>query len=216
TVVDTVSASFGTPLNAGICGIDVLCGASQKALSAPIGLTFLGVSAQALAFMRGRTTPIASFYMNILSYCGYYEKKWFPYSMPASDIMGLRAALENVEADSKIFVRHEKIASACRNALQRAGLTLYLESGFSPTITAFNVPDGLTDTAILDAMVRDHGIMLAGCFDVLAGRVIRIGHMGENANVTDMSETMGALHSVLVNLGFNAKCNMKDAFNAAL
>ncbi|MEG2377953.1 MAG: alanine--glyoxylate aminotransferase family protein [Clostridia bacterium] len=216
TVVDTVSASFGTPLNAGICGIDVLCGASQKALSAPIGLTFLGVSAQALAFMRGRATPIASFYMNILNYCGYYEKKWFPYSMPASDIMGLRAALENVEADSKIFVRHEKIASACRNALQRAGLTLYLESGFSPTITAFNVPDGLTDTAILDAMVRDHGIMLAGCFDVLAGRVIRIGHMGENANVTDMSETMGALHSVLVNLGFNAKCNMKDAFNAAL
>ncbi len=82
TVVDSVSASFGIPLNVDKSQIDILCGGSQKALSAPIGLTFLGVSDKAIQAMQNRKTPIASFYANILNYVGYYEKKWFPIPCP--------------------------------------------------------------------------------------------------------------------------------------
>lgn len=211
TVVDSVSASFGTPLDVSKAQIDILCGGSQKALSAPIGLTFLGVSADALARMDARKTLVASFYLNILSYRDYYKNKWFPYSMPISDIYGFRAALQNVLDDPDIFNRHARIARACRDALSRGGLSLYLENGFSPTVTVFDVPAGLTDTAILKA-VAEEGIMIAGCFDVLAGRVLRIGHMGENANIEDMRLTLRALHDGLKSLGFTPKCDLEAAF----
>ena len=52
-----------------------------------------------------------------------------------------------------------------------------------------DVPKETTADAILQTMRQKHGIMLAGSFDSLAGQVIRIGHMGSNANVVDMIET---------------------------
>lgn len=215
TIIDSVSASFGTPLDVSRAQIDILCGGSQKALSAPIGLTFLGVSADAFARMDARRTPIASFYLSILSYRDYYAKKWFPYSMPISDIYGFRAALQNVLDDPEIFARHARIARACREALTQGGLSLYLRAGFSPTVTVFDVPAGLTDTAILQK-VAEQGVMLAGCFDTLAGRVIRIGHMGENANIEDMRLTMRALHQAFEALGKPPHCNLEAAFLHAL
>ena len=54
--------------------------------------------------------------------------------------------------------------------------------------------------------------MLAGSFDTLAGQVIRIGHMGSNANVTDMSETFGALNDTLEKLGVSLKRNIREVF----
>ena len=46
-------------------------------------------------------------------------------------------------------------------------------------------------------MKKDHNIMIAGSFDVLTGQVIRIGHMGENANEADVKETLDALQAVI-------------------
>jgi aspartate aminotransferase-like enzyme len=61
--------------------------------------------------------------------------------------------------------------------------------------------------------MRDkYNIMISGCFDVLAGKVIRIGHMGENARADEMAETLDALDKTLRNLGVEVKCNMKDTF----
>ena len=82
-------------------------------------------------------------------------------------------------------------------------------------MTVFDVPAGLTDTAILQK-VAEQGVMLAGCFDTLAGRVIRIGHMGENANIEDMRLTMRALHNALTALGKPPCCNLDAAFLHAL
>ncbi len=99
----------------------------SKALSAPIGLTFLGVSDKAIEVMQNRKTPIASFYANILSYVGYYEKKWFPYTMPISDIYGFGTALENILKDKELFLRHQTIAQATRKAVEAAGLKQYIK-----------------------------------------------------------------------------------------
>ena len=126
-------------------------------------------------------------FANIKAFEGYYEKKWFPYTMPISDIYGLRAAFDQIRADHGMLQRHQRIGAACRNALTAAGLSLHLESGFSNTVTVFDVPEGTTAAAILDRMKKEHNIMLAGSFDVLEGQVIRIGHMGNNANAADMT-----------------------------
>lgn len=201
TVVDSVSGMFGEDVRVDDAGIDILCGGSQKAVSAPPGLTFVTVSEDAKQKMKNRKTPIASFYANLSVFEGYYEKKWFPYTMPISDIYGLRAAFDNIAADKELLDRHARIGNAARAALVHAGLTLHLKDGYSNTVTVFDVPKETTADAILATMRDKHGIMLAGSFDNLAGKVIRIGHMGANANVADMTVTMSALSDTLTSLG---------------
>ncbi len=191
TVVDAVSSMFGEEVRVDDSGIDILCGGSQKAVSAPPGLTFV--------------TPVASFYANLRLFEGYYEAKWFPYTMPISDIYGLRAAIDNIAADPDMLPRHARIAGECRKSLTEAGLKLYLESGFSNTVTVFDVPEGTTAQEILETMRSEHGILLAGSLGSLAGKVIRIGHMGSNANEEDMAETMEALWKTLQKLGVALK-----------
>ena len=95
TLVDSVSAMFGEEMRVDDYQIDLLCGGSQKAVSAPPGLSFVTISADAYKAMHSRKTPVASFYANILAFDGYYEKKWFPYTMPISDIYGLRQSFDN-------------------------------------------------------------------------------------------------------------------------
>ena len=216
TVTDTVAALFGEPLDLSNSKIDILCGGSQKALSVPPGLTMLWVSERAFEAMENRKTPIASFYANILVFKNYYENKWFPYTMPISDINGLRVGLDNYFEDKAIHERHAKIAAATRNALTAGGIKLYLESGWANTVTVLEVPEGITDTQILQGMEKDYGIMISGCFDVLAGKVVRIGHMGENCRVEQMVPTLKALQETLEKLGFEVKCNLSEVFMAEI
>ena len=212
TVVDSVSGMFGNPVDVRRARVDVLLGGSQKALSCPPGLTMVSVSHDAQRAMEARRTPIASFYCNLLAFRDYYKDKWFPYTMPAGDIAGLAQALDNVLADKEIFARHARVSGAVRAALLAGGLQLYLKDGFSSTVTAFRVPQGMDDTAILDALLKEHNILLAGSFDVLKHKVIRIGHMGEGCNDEDMIAVLAAHSQVLEKLGFPLKGYMVKAY----
>lgn len=212
SVVDSVAGMFGEYVNVDESQIDILCGGSQKALSAPPGLTMLWVSDKAMKAMEARKTPIAAFYANILTFRNYYRDKWFPYTMPISDINGLRVALENVKADPDILERHARIANATRKAVQNAGLKLYLREGYSNTVTVIEVPEGTTADQILSTMRDTYHVMISGCFDVLAGKVIRIGHMGENANVEDMILTLDAMDKTFAKLGVPLACSLKESF----
>ena len=216
TVVDSVSASFGEPLSIDDCQIDIMCGGSQKVVSAPPGLTFVVISDDAKKAMKERKTPIASFYANLTTFAHYYEEKWFPYTMPISDIYGLRAAMDNIAADPDILTRHQQIAEASRKAVTSAGLNLYLKSGFSSTVTVFEVPEGTTADAILETVKKDYNIMLAGSFDVLAGKVIRIGHMGNNAEFYKIREVFAALDGTMKKLGIPLKASMEEVFCAEM
>ncbi len=215
TVVDSVAAMFGEAVREIDGNIDILCGGSQKALSAPPGLTLLFVSEEAFFAMENRKTPIASFYANILLFKNYYENKVFPYTMPISDIYGLARALKNVEEDTEILQRHQKLASACRSALKDAGLSLFLEDGHSNTVTVMDIPQGLTDEQIIEG-IKEHGILIAGSFDFMAGKVIRIGHMGEGARKEILGETLRALEETLKKLGVPLKKSIFEAFDGYL
>ncbi len=212
TVVDSVSGMFGNPVDVRKAKIDILCGGSQKALSCPPGLTMVSVSHDAFHAMESRKTPIASFYCNLLLMKDYFKNQWFPYTMPASDINGFAQALENVMSDKDIFNRHARIASAVRSALLAGGLSLYAKSGYSNTVTVFKVPQGISDTDILEGMKKDHNIMLAGSFGELEHKVIRIGHMGVGCNDEDMLAVLRGLTDVLDRLGFQRKGDMVKTY----
>lgn len=213
TVADSVAGLFGEPLNLSNSKIDVLCGGSQKALSAPPGLTMVWISDRAWQAMENRKTPIAAFYANLLNFKNYYAEQVFPYTMPISDIQGLRVALDNYFAMAETtYARHAKIAAATRAAVTAGGLQLYLETGWANTVTAIVVPAGITDQEITRGMREDYGIMISDCFDVLAGKIVRIGHMGENADRDQVAETLSALQKTLEKKGVSVQGDMAAVF----
>lgn len=126
--------------------IDIVLAGSQKSFSAPPGLRIVSVSKDAYKIINSRITPVASFYCNLNLWNGYYENKWFPHTMPISDIYGLRVAIDNIleEGIDNIHERHRKIALATRKALVSYGSTIYLDKGYSSTVTVVDVPKGLS------------------------------------------------------------------------
>ncbi len=215
TLVDAVASMFGEPLDVHT-GIDIVCGASQKVLSAPPGLAFVSIHPALWAQMQQRKTPVASFYANLLLFAQYYEEKWFPYTMPASDLQGLAVALARLAADKDCLARHARLSAACRAALRAGGLRLYPQSGYVSTVTAFCVPEGLTDKEILSELMQRHAIMLSSSFGPFGGKLLRIGHMGENCHREPLQQTLAALDDSLRRLGFTPRCDLAAAFDEAL
>lgn len=214
TVVDSVAAMGGEQFRVDDWNIDIALGGSQKAMSAPPGLTFLSISDDAFVAMENRKTSIAAFYCNLLVWKDYYENKWFPYTQPISDILGLRAAVDNIfeEGKENMLKRHDKIALAARTAVEKAGLSLYIKEGYANTVTVIEVPEGVDDKALRDYMLNTFGVFIAGSFGYLGGKVIRIGHMGENARVDKVSYTLFALQKSLEHFGVNLKEDMSKVF----
>ncbi|MCW7998247.1 aminotransferase [Clostridium sp. cpc1] len=212
TVVDSVSAMGGQELKVDEWEIDMVLGGSQKCMSAPPGLSFLSISKDAFKVMEERKTPIASYYCNLLVWKDYYKNKWFPYTPPISDIVGLRAAVDNILEDKDIVSRHNNIAKACREVIVESGLKLYLKQGYSNTVTVIELPKKVEDKVLRTYMQDKYNVIIAGSFGYLQGKVIRIGHMGENANIDKMAYTLFALQNSLEYLGYKLKGSLTEAF----
>ena len=212
TVVDSVAAMGGEDIRVDEWKIDIALGASQKCVSAPAGLTFLSISEDAFKLMQQRKKPIASYYCNLLVWKDYYENKWFPYTPPISDIVGLRQAIDNILEDKEVIERHNSIGKATRKAVMEAGLNLYIEEGYSNTVTVIEIPKGIDDKELLKHMLDEFNVFIAGSFGYLQGKVIRIGHMGENAKKDKMAYTLLALQNSLKVLGFQCEKDMVEVF----
>ncbi|MGL4568754.1 MAG: pyridoxal-phosphate-dependent aminotransferase family protein [Fusobacteriaceae bacterium] len=202
TVVDSVAAMGGTPLEVDEWGIDIVLGASQKVFSAPPGLTILTVSKNAWNSIKKRKTSVASYYCNLLLWENAIEKRYFPYSMPASDLMGLDVAMDNIldYGIEKLCEEHKKIAAYTRKTLNEIGLENYLKEGYSPTVTAFLVPEGYNSENIIKHMKERYSVLIAGSYGKLKGKVLRIGHMGENIFNNRIEYTLKALKNTLEDL----------------
>lgn len=215
TVVDSVAGMVGERLNVDESKIDVILGGSQKAISAPAGLTIVGISQDAKNCIKNRKTDIVGFYCNLSIWEGYYEKKYFPYTMPISDIMGLDRALDNIleEGVEKVLSRHEKIASSVRQAVEEYGLELFLEEGYSNTVTAIKIPESIGALKLTDYMLENYNILVATSLNQYMDTILRIGHMGENANLDKIVHILNVLDKSLKELEFNANGSLIDLFN---
>lgn len=214
SVVDAVASSGGEPVDADRNMIDICLGASQKAFSAPVGLTFVSVSEAAFKSMESRKVPIASYYMNLLSFKDSIANQWFPYSMPASDILGLRRAVDNIleEGIYEFQERHRIIATAVRNAIREYGMSLYLENGYSNTVTVVEIPVSIDVAVFLKRLKKEKGLLLSGSIGYLKNKVIRIGHMGENAKMTELLFVFEAMDSIIERMGYRSTDKLKELF----
>ncbi|MFC4359130.1 pyridoxal-phosphate-dependent aminotransferase family protein [Halobium salinum] len=206
SVVDAVSSLGGAPVPAD--RIDVCLGASQKCFSAPPGLTTASVSEA--AWEKAEAVSPRSLYTNLLPWRDVSEG--FPYTHLAANVAALDEAVsllleEGVEAAVE---RHRVVAERCRERGAALGLETFAQGAAgdgraapdSPTVSAFHVPG---EAKTLQRRVEEeHGILLATGLGDLADDVLRVGHMGYNADVETVERAMDALGAVLDDTGTDA------------
>lgn len=216
SVVDSVSAIGGEPVEVDKWNMDLVIGGSQKCISASPGLTFLSISNRAWDCILNRQTPIRSFYCNLAIWKDWYQEKWFPYTQPISDIYGLDCAIDRLLEEGNYIQRHKKIGEAVRKSLVKSGLELYPIGGHSNTVTTILLPEGISFSQVYNNMLEEHNIMIAGAFDYLKDKVIRIGHMGENCREEKVYITLKALNETFRKLGFKLEGELHKHFIGAL
>ncbi|WP_049954565.1 pyridoxal-phosphate-dependent aminotransferase family protein [Halostagnicola larsenii] len=192
SVVDAVSSLGGTPVPTD--RIDVCLGASQKCFSAPPGLTTAAISDRAWERMTARDP--ASLYTNFLPWRDVSDG--FPYTHLSANVAALETALDRIleEGLDSVYERHEEAAERCRERGAELGLSCYSDPDRqSPTVTAFHLPG---DAKRVQQRVADEsGIVLATGLGDLADDILRLGHMGYNAEVDKVDRAMDAVEAAL-------------------
>ncbi|MDR0879491.1 MAG: alanine--glyoxylate aminotransferase family protein [Clostridioides sp.] len=214
TVVDAVSSIGGEALDVDNSKIDIVVSGSQKVFSAPPGLTIVAISDDAYRSIENRESKIKSFYCNLSVWKDYYIDQWFPYTMPVNAINGLNVAVENIldEGIEEMLDRHKKIANSVRTAFINSGIKLHLSSGHSNTVSVIELPADINVDKFLAHIKKRYNLILSGSFGYLSNKVVRIGHMGENARFDKLVYLLEIINSALVDLGFTPKSNLVREF----
>ena len=200
-VVDAISALGCTELRMDDWGVDVAIAGSQKGLMLPTGLSFAALSGgkATRAVERAR---MPRFYFDWRAALEAAARNETPWSTPASLVAGLAESLSMIfeEGLEKVFARHARMGRACREGVTAIGLRLLAPDSPAEGVTGVILPDGVSERAVRETLRRRHGVIVAGGQERLAGKIIRIAHMGY-ATGLDVIAAISALELTLVELG---------------
>jgi aspartate aminotransferase-like enzyme len=194
--VDMVASIGGLAIEADAWQVDLALGGSQKVLSAPCDISFLGISPGAWQIIED-VQYVG--YDALLPFRNAQQKAEFPYTPHWYGLAAINTSIDILmeEELSLVYQRHEMVASYCREQLRAIGYELFVkpDSIPSPTVTAVNVPTDINWQAF-DQKLRTAGLVVGGSYGPLAGKVFRLGHMGSQANMDLMHQTLEVLEKV--------------------
>ncbi len=205
-IVDAVSSVGGVPIEFDRNRIDILIAGSQKVLNTPPGLTILAVRRD--LWDRIYRVGYRGFYLDLKIWREMLDEKGvFPYTMAETLVYGLNEALKMImeEGVENVYRRHRLAQKASWRAVEALNLEPYPESmeHSSPTVTAITTPKGIDERDLRKYIWDKYGVMLAGSWGRLEGRVFRIGHMGVQASINHLIISYTALARGLRDLGLN-------------
>lgn len=199
SIVDSVSAVGGEPIEVDAWQVDVLLGGSQKCLSLPAGLSLITLSQKAKRAIEERKTAIPSFYANFKNHYDHLQQKSFAYTMNDGLMKGLHLALQKA-LRTDYLAEHARYANLVRKTFITSGYELYAKDCQSNTVTAILLPEKLSAGQIFQKMY-ERGYLISKGVGQLTDRLIRIGHMGDNNQLEYYSKTFVALDQVMAELG---------------
>lgn len=197
-MVDTISSLGSIDYRHDEWGVDVTVGGSQKGLMLPPGLSFNALGSKALAAAKSAKLP--------RSFWGWEEmvaankSGSFPYTPGTNMLYGLAEAIDMLHEEGleNVFARHDRLAEATRRAVRAWGLEVWCREprDYSSSLTAVLMPSGYNADAFRHAALRYFNISLGSGLTKLAGKVFRIGHLGDTNDLT----IVGALAGVEMGL----------------
>lgn len=202
-IADAISILGGDELPQDKWNIDIVVAGSQKCLGIPPGLALLGVSDRVRKYVQANPPPTA--YFNIAKYITYGERNETPYTPALPLFYALEEALEMVleEGLYNRIRRHRVTAEAFYEGLASIGLKPFVEpQARSNVVISVEYPKGVDDKAFREELDQKFGVVIAGGFGELRGRIFRIGNMGEVSRYHVLT-TLNAIGATLISKGFN-------------
>lgn len=184
-VVDVVASLAAAPFDMDALRVDVAIGASQKALMVPPGLSFVAVNEKAMRVAEANRTPRV--YWDWLRRRSDLSYRKFCGTPPQSLLMGLKAALDLVfeEGLAQVIARHRRLAAAVQAAVEgwseRGDVAFHVRDAKSRSVsvTTIAVREGIDPEALRTLARERFQVGIAGGLGNLAGRIFRIGHLGD-------------------------------------
>ena len=176
-LVDAVSSLGAMPL--AVDAADAVFTASQKAWGLPPGMAMVWTSERADAAARAATLP--RYYWDFVRYREAMERGSMPFTPAVPVLFAMEAGIRLMlrEGREAVFRRHAETAAAARRRLRGLGLELVAEEASATnTVTGAWLPPGVAWPELSRALQERHGVVVAGGLGPLAGRILRLGHLG--------------------------------------
>lgn len=201
-VVDGVCATGGIEERMDDWGIDVVLTAAQKCFGAPPGLAIDVFSERAMA--KRRSLPaVPAYYADVLRWLPIMKEPTKYFSTPGVNEMRAFAEATKVmleEGMESRFTRHALYAEAVRAGLEALGFSFFTRRDcWADTLSVVNYPEGVDDKAFRAAYF-ENGCVVAGGLGATAGKVFRMGHMG-NLTADEILFALEAMERALESVG---------------
>ena len=179
--VDAVSSLGSIDLRFSEWRVDLCVTGSQKGLMLPAGLGIVCASPRALA--TASSAKCARVFFDFGDMRRANADGYFPYTPALPLLYGLRTALDMLfeEGLEQVFARHRRLASGVREAVAAWGLATCCKQPrwHSDTVTAIMVPPGINGAQVIDVAFRRYNLALGAGLSKMAGKLFRIGHLGD-------------------------------------
>jgi len=192
-MVDTISSLASIDYRHDEWGVDVTIGGSQKGLMLPPGLGFNAISDKALVAAKAARLPKSYFGWDDM--LGPNKEGFFPYTPATNLLYGLAEAIDMLHEEglAHVFARHNRHAEAVRHAVQAWGLEILCRDPkyYSSTLTAVLTPEGHNADALRHTALDRFDVSLGTGLSKVAGKVFRIGHLGDTNDLTMIATLAG-------------------------
>jgi len=192
-MVDTISSLGSVDYRHDEWKVDVSVSCSQKGFMLPPGLGFNAISDKARA--AARTNKMPRSYWDWEEMLKPNANGFFPYTPATNLLYGLREAIAMLleEGLGQVFARHQRLAAATRAAVNHWGLEVLCQEpkDFSPVLTAVLMPPGHDADQFRKVVLDNFNMSLGSGLSKVAGKVFRIGHLGECNELTLLAALTG-------------------------
>jgi len=202
-MVDAVTSYCGVPLKVDEWGIDAIYTGTQKNLSAPPGLSPVSFSKRAEKVLDKRKTPVQSWFLDLSLVKNYWSgaKRAYHHTAPVSSIYALHKALGLVleEGLENRWDRHQVVHQYLKKGLEKLGFKYLVKPAHRlPNLNAVYLPKSVKDEAKLrNQLLNEYNIEVGGGLGDFAGKIWRVGIMGESCTKNHVNMLIGALQNLL-------------------
>ena len=203
SIVDTVTGLAGIPLMVDEWGIDAIYSGTQKCLSASPGLSPISFSNDAKDKIKNRKTKVKSWFHDLNLIMSYWEgegTRSYHHTAPINALYGLHEALVilSEEGIENSWKRHYDNHILLRDGLEEIGINFLVnKEDRLPQLNTIFIPDGVNDAEVRSKLLNEYNLEIGAGLGSLAGKVWRIGLMGQSSNKKNIDYCLNSITEVI-------------------